>query len=249
MSEPARDTLAHRWWPGQWLRIVYAVWLEPAWYWYHVRPRLRRGQPGRWGVYAQGVAGLALANLALSAALAGLLTAAGVGVGWERLVAGVLAGMFWGIIFGLPHGAEGLGTAIAWGLPWGLVSALTRGTGVDASGLNASALAWGLGMGLAVVVDEGMTAVEESALGWGAAVAIALGLFTCATIPFAFQASRQASHPGFATALARGALASAFFTLGAVAAGLAGWPWVRRRLPDVEARRQLAGQAATDPHR
>lgn len=50
------DPLSHWWWPGQWLRLVWGIWVDPLWYWRNVRPRLQSALFGI-AVLAQGIAG------------------------------------------------------------------------------------------------------------------------------------------------------------------------------------------------
>jgi hypothetical protein len=61
------DLLARWWWPGQWLHIVWGVWVDQVWYRRKVQPKLNDPR-GAWGVFAQSVLGT-MAILALFLAL------------------------------------------------------------------------------------------------------------------------------------------------------------------------------------
>jgi len=50
------DLLARWWWPGQWLHIVWGVWVDQVWYWQNVQPKLN-DRRRVWGVFAQSVLG------------------------------------------------------------------------------------------------------------------------------------------------------------------------------------------------
>lgn len=68
MPNTVINTLPYWWWPGQWLRIVYAVWIDQRWYWEHVRPLLE--EPRRRRVLTfQALLGTALIAVALNIAL------------------------------------------------------------------------------------------------------------------------------------------------------------------------------------
>lgn len=59
MRSTVSSPLLQWWWPGQWLRLVYAVWVDQRWYWEQVRPLL--DQPRRrWLLTAQALIGAAL---------------------------------------------------------------------------------------------------------------------------------------------------------------------------------------------
>ncbi len=94
MYEPeTRDVLSRRWWPGQWLRLVWSVWVDQKWYWQVILPRLRDRKQGR-EILIQVSLGTVLISLALSLVVNGVLGIAGMQMSKEGLylnVAGVIA--------------------------------------------------------------------------------------------------------------------------------------------------------------
>ncbi|HLF26954.1 MAG TPA: hypothetical protein VJG32_11505 [Anaerolineae bacterium] len=62
MNTESRDPLSRWWWPGQWLHIVYGVWVDQLWYWKNVRPQLHGRRQG-WGFVIQGMLGAVLVVL------------------------------------------------------------------------------------------------------------------------------------------------------------------------------------------
>jgi len=71
------DALARWWWPGQWLRIVWSVWVDQKWYWENVYPRLENRRR-EWGIFVQTWLGAMLIALCLQ--LIGFLIAGSLGM-------------------------------------------------------------------------------------------------------------------------------------------------------------------------
>ena len=61
-TQPQPYDFSRWWWPVNWLRIVYGVWVDQLWYWENVRPLLRGRKQG-WGIFAQGMLGAVLVAL------------------------------------------------------------------------------------------------------------------------------------------------------------------------------------------
>ncbi len=92
LNNNTKDPLTRWWWPGQWLHIVYGVWIDQLWYWQNVRPRLRDLQQG-WKILSQGFLGAILASLFFSGIIGGMLSIVRVHVYLETLVQGAILGI------------------------------------------------------------------------------------------------------------------------------------------------------------
>ncbi|HEY0601725.1 MAG TPA: hypothetical protein VGD58_02380 [Herpetosiphonaceae bacterium] len=68
MRTPQINTLPYWWWPGQWLRIVYAVWFDQRWYWQYVRPLMEEPRRHR-ALTLQALLGTALIAVVLNLGL------------------------------------------------------------------------------------------------------------------------------------------------------------------------------------
>ncbi len=108
--------LARWWWPGQWLRIVWSVWVDQKWYWRHVYPQLEERRRG-WQVFAQAWLGAMLIAVCLLAILPFNTTELGIGdiiPTWMALVSlGVVLGLIT-LVCLLHNLLGGAKTAIPW---------------------------------------------------------------------------------------------------------------------------------------
>lgn len=115
-QEPS-DALSRWWWPGQWLRIVWGVWVDQKWYWQTVRPRLHGRKQG-WEIVIQSLLGGSLVALAFSPVARGVLRAIGLQVNWKTIVLSVvvgvglnaIAGSVWGLVGGVPSSVPVIST-------------------------------------------------------------------------------------------------------------------------------------------
>lgn len=73
------DAFRRWWWPGQWLSIVYGVWVNQLWYWQHIRPRLDKHG---WLILPQAFLGGILAAVVLQVFFEIVLSLAGRPVDW-----------------------------------------------------------------------------------------------------------------------------------------------------------------------
>ena len=135
MDYKANDTLVRWWWPGQWLRIVYSVWFDQAWYWRNVRPRLH-GRAQGWEIFVQGMLGTAIVALAVVAVTGALLAIAGIPIRWAFMVPTVALGMAVGMLFGILGIISRVATSLIAGMVMGMFMSVGMGVGV------------GLGVGL-----------------------------------------------------------------------------------------------------
>ncbi len=94
---PATD-FRRWWWPGQWLSIVYGVWLDQLWYWRHVRPSLEKRW---WLILPQAILGSALVALGLALAWGGLFSLLGRPVDWDLTARLTLTGAPSGFLLAL----------------------------------------------------------------------------------------------------------------------------------------------------
>jgi hypothetical protein len=169
-NEQTTDPLSRWWWPGQWLRIVYAVWVDQAWYWQNVRPRLH-GRSQGWGIFVQVSLGTWLAVAIGELILNMLLLAIGSPLlDWQPLSTLLIGGELMAVSFATTDRRFGL----AWGVPimaaWGmsliileyLLVGLARGLaniiGDIAAiliAIGAAGIVLGASLGIAVVVING----------------------------------------------------------------------------------------------
>ena len=232
MPHVSQDSLAHWWWPGQWLRIVCGVWIDQVWYWQTVRPRLYSRRV-RWSLLLQGLLGAALVALFLTGVLGGIIDGAVGQIHWIGLSAGVLAGVVVGfgvaLLITLGRGPVGAGPiSIPFGVVLGVVLGVELGTLFGLGGPRvflpiAPRMALGLSqavvLGFAVGVGKGVangadwTATERVIMIVG--VGASLGL-------------EEGVGQGIATGLAFGV--GLYF----------GGRWALRQVPDPATRRRLA---------
>ncbi len=99
IENPTPETGFRRWWwPGQWLSIVYGVWLDQLWYWRIVQPRMEKRW---WLILLQAVLGSALVALGLALAWGGLLSFLGRPVDWPLTIRLTLTGAPSGFLLAL----------------------------------------------------------------------------------------------------------------------------------------------------
>lgn len=97
------DVLARWWWPGQWLRIVWSVWVDQKWYWQNVYPRLENRRRG-WGIFVQtwlGAMLIALCLLVIRSIIVGGLGMETIKSGFTLIRLGRLLGYFTLVAFGI----------------------------------------------------------------------------------------------------------------------------------------------------
>lgn len=97
-SQKATKLLNKWWWPGQWLRIVWAVWVDQLWYWQNLRPWLQGKREASF--FVQALFGGNIFGLILVAVIALIVETAGIHVAWEVWVAGFLIGMIVTVLWG-----------------------------------------------------------------------------------------------------------------------------------------------------
>jgi hypothetical protein len=227
-----------RWWsPGQWLHIVYGVWVDQVWYWQNVRPRFSNRRQ-RVSICIQGLLGTALASLVLSAVLGGVSAAAGISVNWTGLFRAV------GIALGAASGGallmtvNSVATTASHGMVLGMVMGLAGGSvipmtilvenGCIPSGLPSrvfTGLVLGLVLGVGVSVFMGV--VMGDRLGVALGIVLVMGMVVVSAI-------MGIAIEGIAAGITIG--------LGLHLGGR----WATRQVPDVETRKRLANP---DAHR
>ena len=166
------NTLPYWWWPGQWLRIVYAVWVDQRWYWQYVRPLLDEPRRRR-ALTAQALLGTAVIAVVLNVALYS-------GIGWLRDGSPANPLRWWLFVrAGLGFGAAiitsmilgmTLSGSVTLGLPSSLICTFVPFLGGNLPGLFAIVLvitmSSGLAFGIARVVATGdsWSFLENSAI-------------------------------------------------------------------------------------
>ncbi len=123
MNDRTKDPFACWWWPGQWLHIVYGIWIDQLWYWQNMRPRLH-GRTKGWGIWAQGMLGAGIIGFALAAFAGVILSVIGTQVRWEFLFPAVAIGIGLGVGLGM----LGVVASIGAGMVTGIVTAVCLST-------------------------------------------------------------------------------------------------------------------------
>jgi len=238
MNNEAEDALSRWWWPGQWLRIVYGVWIDQLWYWQNVRPRLR-GRLRGWGIWTQGMLGAGLTAFAVVAIIGVVSSVAGIQVKWQFLFPTVAMGIVAGMVFGMLGLIIGITTSMVVGMAGclcfgvllgvlilrvGVNSDVILGTGQSATSLRL------VGVGL-IAVSAGLTRVLVEGRRWNLLESLLGAVF--AGLVF-----------GQMMRIGEGIAAAAIFILGIVA----GERWATRQVPDDESRRRLANPDIQDPN-
>jgi hypothetical protein len=94
MNDKTKDPFARWWWPGQWLHIVYGVWIDQLWYWQNIRPLLTKvSREQRRSLIVQGALGAMLISLVALIPVSGILFAAAMPVNWGLLLICTIAGV------------------------------------------------------------------------------------------------------------------------------------------------------------
>jgi hypothetical protein len=89
-SKTTIDLLSRWWWPGQWLRIVWAVWTDQLWYWQNVLPQLQGKRAASFFFQALFGSGILAIGPALVAGV--IVDTIAIHVDWELWALGFLAG-------------------------------------------------------------------------------------------------------------------------------------------------------------
>jgi hypothetical protein len=94
------SSLSRWWWPGQWLRIVWGVLVDQAWYQHnvHILMSIRRQTVK---IFLQGILGVALLFGGVSLIVAGILAVMGVMVDWGGYIKGIGASLLVIALLGL----------------------------------------------------------------------------------------------------------------------------------------------------
>jgi hypothetical protein len=79
-----QDTRIVWWQPTNWLKLIYSVWIDQAWYRAHIRPKLDDAQQ-RLRFNIQAILGNALIMLVLLGLLWGISNLSGLSVNWARI--------------------------------------------------------------------------------------------------------------------------------------------------------------------
>lgn len=123
MNDKTKDPFARWWWPGQWLHIVYGVWIDQLWYWQNVRPLLTKEnkKQGR-SLYVQGTLGIILISVVVMILVGGILIASGVPLNLADFLIGSVVGVIGCACINLPllGLANGLPGIVAGGIFLGL---------------------------------------------------------------------------------------------------------------------------------
>ncbi|MBN1660162.1 MAG: hypothetical protein JXA93_17310 [Anaerolineae bacterium] len=125
MNDDTLDILTAWWSPAGWLRLVWSAWVDPLWYWLHVRPRLgdRRTQAL---TSLQATLGALIVTLAIAALVGGVAAAAGAAVDWRDLFLSGMRGLFLVVAISLFGGGAPL-IAIC-GVAFGAALSIAAGT-------------------------------------------------------------------------------------------------------------------------
>ncbi len=225
MNDKTKDPLARWWWPGQWLYIVYGIWIDQLWYWQNVRPRLR----GRLGgpLYIQGMLGATLVVTFATLAIVVLSSIAGAEIHWNTLVMSVTLGLIGSIVLGMMRVIDqGLSASLIYGVTLSIVvsTLLVIFSGsLDDTVLklqsSAVSVIWGVFWGIAFSIARYLIKGVPS----GVNVDIFLVAAICTT-----AAMQSGVMTGIVTAIGFGA---GYYL---------GGKWAIRQVPDKEARRRLA---------
>jgi len=223
-NQETGNTLSRWWWPGQWLHIVYGVWVDQGWYWQNVRPQLSDWKRG-WGILVQGILGTVLVVSILSVIMGGIFLVAGVQVNWSKwarngpwIVAAALVGALVLAIAGAV--SEGsVSDGMAFGTLFGVVFGAAGGMVSSVS----SEVFWGLVLGAAIGGGLSMVIGVDTGVRFGVwfDLVVATGTGVAFGIKFGVAA-------GIAAGVASG-----------LSCYLGGW-WATRQVPDAETRKRLA---------
>jgi hypothetical protein len=216
MNDDIGDEFARWWWPGQWLHIVYGVWIDQLWYWQNVRPRLHNWKP-RCGILVQGILGSTLVMLVIVMILGALLTIAGTRVEWislgQRVAVGVILSALWALlVFASPN-------EVVHGVILIPVLSILLGIWPHVISSEASVAATGVFLGVSYGIKE---------------------ILVDGIVPRRF---RMVATVGFVGVSVLVTQYITYALVGAIAAGLGfylGIDWATRQVPDVETRRRLA---------
>jgi hypothetical protein len=220
------DSLSRWWWPGQWLRIAWAIWTDQLWYWQNVRPQLQ-GKRGA-SFFVQALFGGSIFGSTLTAMIALIVETVGIHVAGEIWIAGFLIGMIitalWGGAATLFNGASfGASACAIFGVLYPAIFS-TFLVGFDSGdstffpifGVIALFFALGLGNSLYNVIKKGVklssTEIEGHALSYTIGVSL------------------------IARNLLLGITVGSAFVLGAYLSGR----WATRQVPDTKTRKKLA---------
>jgi hypothetical protein len=78
-------------WPSQWLRLVWSVWVNQLWYWENVGPLLSKKRRN-WTILAQASLGATLVGISLSIIIGSILDVIFLAANWPNLMIGAIAG-------------------------------------------------------------------------------------------------------------------------------------------------------------
>ena len=240
MNDDIGDEFARWWWPGQWLHIVYGVWIDQLWYWQNVRPRLR-GRTQGWKIFVQGMLGTALIGLAF-AVIVGIVSQLELSR-WIFLVPVVASCIVLGIVLGI--GAVVAGWAF---------DITTRGSGISFTfGKVADSVIIGMWIGTAFTVAI-LSLPLEFPIGGLGSISSNLNLVALATIGGASGIALSVGdghRQGLLQSLLIALLAGWFIGPGGIVVHIAtgavvglsyylGNRWATRQIPDEETRKRLA---------
>ncbi len=72
VNSDTQDPLARWWWPGQWLHIVYGIWVDQLWCWQNVWPKLSDRRQV-WSIFLQSWLGSVIVTLLLLGVTLGIM--------------------------------------------------------------------------------------------------------------------------------------------------------------------------------
>ncbi len=226
MNDKTQDPLARWWWPGQWLHIVYGVWIDQLWYWKNVRPRMQGWRQG-WKISIQGLLGAALIVFIVSAITGEVLLGMGIEVRWTLLALGVgVIALVSAIVGSIVASADGLPTSLAYTVTFcttfGIPLCVDLGTGMIGP-TNLVIAILGALVGMAFGVARGLVKGVVFSIGWDLIVAgiMALSLALRNGIPITI-------------------IMLVAFCFGFGVGGL----WAIRQVPDINIRKRLANPDA-----
>ncbi len=120
------ENLSRWWWPGQWLRIVYSVWIDQAWYRKNVYPQLKDEQRKR-KIFFQAILGTTIVTLTLSFILRYLLTTFSVQIDAKWVLLGSFLGIFGSVLFTGTEGENKVIDGVILGTNLGVLGSLFLG--------------------------------------------------------------------------------------------------------------------------
>jgi hypothetical protein len=230
----SKECLSPWWWPGNWLRIVWGVWVDQLWYWQYVRPCLDDRRQS-WRIFLQGMLGTLLVTPIYAAMVIGLFSFLELQFSWGQIEKITTVSLTLTIVFATVlnalNGKWGIPCGVLAGMVFMLVTA-TIATGIY--GLPDQSLR------LYMVLTTVLFAVPIFAIHTFTIIVGGTPLnftrivpaFAIVSLTIFISAIRRGFIEALATVLA--------FAVGIVLGGCLSSRWVTRQVPDEDTRKYLA---------